>query len=124
MRTFFLAAALCIASLTAVAHHSPSVVDMNKKVDIKGILQGVEFVNPHSQFHLEVKDEKGKTVNWTFEGAPPGWLRKAGIKQSEFKSAFGHEVTITANPARDGSPFGVVHKVTFADGRSVGFSID
>lgn len=122
MRTILPAVALCIVSVTALAHHSTSHVDTSKKVDVKGILKGVEFINPHAQIHLEVRDVKGKTVNWTFEGPPPGWLRRAGIKQSEFKEGIGHEVTIRANPARDGSPFGLLEKVIFADGRSVGFS--
>ena len=120
LKTVLLATAFAFVSATALAHHSPEgFVDTHKTVEMKGVLTGVEFVNPHVHLHLAVKDANGKLVYWTFEAVPPGWFRRAGIKQSDFTAAIGSEVTITGSPARDGSTYGSMQKLTLADGRTV-----
>lgn len=106
---------------TAQAHHSG--VGMAKPADVKGILRSVEFVNPHSQFVLEAKDAEGKVVTWHFGSQPPAWFRKAGIKQTDFAKGIGQEVTVSALVPVDGTPEGLLTKMTFADGTSVGFKL-
>ena len=121
IKTVFLATALCGVSLAAVAHHSATgIYDPGKTIVLNGVLSSVDYVNPHVQFHITVKDANGKTVVWTFGGAPPGWYRRAGIKQSEF--TVGSEVTVIMHPALDGSPSGAIQKLTFPGGRTVSLS--
>ncbi len=105
----------------ALAHHSSA--GASKAAEVKGILRSVEFVNPHSSFTLEAKDASGKAVIWNFGSQPPAWFRKAGIKKSDFAKAIGHQVTVSAIVPADGTPAGLLTKMTFEDGTSVGFKL-
>jgi Family of unknown function (DUF6152) len=116
--------ALCatlLAAGTARAHHSPSsIFDMANKVTLSGTLTQVEWVNPHIAIYVDVKKADGTGVeNWTFESAPPSWLRRVGVNSADFKKAIGQTVTVEGNKARDGSPYGFLQKITFADGNSL-----
>lgn len=123
LKTLCLTFAVALGSVTSTAgaHHSIAPLDMNKTIDVKGILRSVDYINPHCEFRLDSKDAKGTTISWLFESSPPGHLRRAGIKKSDFTKGIGQEVTITAHPARDGSLFGYLRTVTFGDGTSVTF---
>lgn len=116
-----LALALGSAMSAALAHHSST--GASKVAEVKGILRTVEFVNPHSSFTLEAKDASGKVVVWNFGSQPPAWFRKAGIKKSDFAKAIGHEVTVSAIVPADGTPGGLLTKMTFEDGTSLGFKL-
>ena len=116
--------ALCatlLAAGTARAHHSPSsIFDMANKVTLSGTLTQVEWVNPHIAIYIDVKKADGTGVeNWKFESAPPSWLRRVGVNSADFKKAIGQTVTVEGNKARDGSPYGFLQKITFADGNSL-----
>jgi hypothetical protein len=116
--------ALCatlLAAGTARAHHSPSsIFDMANKVTVSGTLTQVEWVNPHIAIYIDVKKADGTGVdNWKFESAPPSWLRRVGVNSADFKKAIGQTVTVEGNKARDGSPYGFLLKITFADGNSL-----
>jgi len=116
--------ALCATLLvagTARAHHSPSsIFDMANKFTLSGTLTQVEWVNPHIAIYIDVKKADGTGVeNWKFESAPPSWLRRVGVNSVDFKKAIGQTVTVEGNKARDGSPYGFLQKITFADGNSL-----
>jgi hypothetical protein len=116
--------ALCatlLAAGTARAHHSPSsIFDMANKFTLSGTLTQVEWVNPHIAIYIDVKKADGTGVeNWKFESAPPSWLRRVGVNSADFKKAIGQMVTVEGNKARDGSPYGFLQKITFADGNSL-----
>ena len=116
--------ALCatlLAAGTARAHHSPSsIFDMANKFTLSGTLTQVEWVNPHIAIYIDVKKADGTGVeNWKFESAPPSWLRRVGVNSADFKKAIGQTVTVEGNKARDGSPYGFLQKITFADGNSL-----
>lgn len=118
LKAMGLASLAGLAIFAAQAHHSPPPLN-STPTEITGILRSAEFMNPHSQFKLEAKDASGKTINWVFEGQPPAWFSKAGIKRSDFAKGIGLQVTITARVARDNSPFGIMSKMTFPDGTYV-----
>ena len=116
--------ALCatlLAAGTARAHHSPSsIFDMANKFTLSGTLTQVEWVNSHIAIYIDVKKADGTGVeNWKFESAPPSWLRRVGVNSEDFKKAIGQTVTVEGNKARDGSPYGFLQKITFADGNSL-----
>jgi hypothetical protein len=102
------------------AHHSPSsIFDMSKKITLTGTLTQVEWVNPHIAVYIDAKKADGGVENWKFESAPPSWLRRVGVTSGQFKNAIGQMVTVEGNRAKDGSFYGFLQKITFADGTSL-----
>ena len=120
-----LCAALALVTIlfavrSASAHHSPSsIFDMSQKFVLTGTLTQVEWVNPHIAVYIDARKSDGTVENWKFESAPPSWLRRVGVNRSDFVKAIGQTVTVEGNRARDGSLYGFLLKVTFADGSSL-----
>jgi hypothetical protein len=112
---------ILLAAGTASAHHSPSsIFNMAEKFTLTGTLTQVDWVNPHIAIYMDVKKPDGSgVVNWKFESAPPSWLKRVGVNSADFKQAIGQSVTVEGNRARDGSPYGFLQKITFADGNSL-----
>ncbi|HKV05065.1 MAG TPA: DUF6152 family protein [Candidatus Acidoferrales bacterium] len=114
------ALAILIAGAPARAHHSPSsIFDMSTKFTLTGTLTQVEWVNPHIAVYIDAKKADGTVENWKFESAPPSWLKRVGVNSADFKRAVGQTVTVEGNRARDGSLYGFLTKITFADGNSL-----
>jgi hypothetical protein len=117
LKKFLLAlavAATCALSLRVVAHHSGAMFDHTKTIAVHGTLKEFQYTNPHSWLMVMVVSANGSTVEWGFETEGPSTLMRAGIKPKSFRP--GDELTVTANPMRDGRPAGSLISVTTADG--------
>lgn len=115
-------AGLSILGLTGSlwAHHSTTAeFDVSKKITISGTLTKVDWVNPHIVVFLEGKTTSGSVESWKFESNPPAWFRRVGVGRADFVKGVGQNVTVEANRAKDGSAYGYLHKITFADGNSL-----
>ena len=113
------AVSLFIISMSALAHHGTQIsYDMNKAVDVKGVITKFEWVNPHSQLYFDVKDKDGNSVTWAAEMRAPGNLIAEGYTRKELMEKLkpGTEVTITGNPSKAGAPVVVFIKLMTADG--------
>ena len=107
-----------IASLSA--HHSPSAIfDMGKRITVTGTLTKIDWINPHIVVAMEAKSDGGKIDRWTFESNPPSWYRSVGLARADFAKALGQTVTVEGLPARDGTLFGYMRKITLPDGTSL-----
>jgi hypothetical protein len=100
------------------AHHSfAAEYDANKPVTLKGTVTRVEWTNPHARFYVDVKDEKGKVVNWNLELASPNVLRRNGWRRDSLN--VGDEITVEGSLAKDGSKMANARVVKLADGKQV-----
>src|SRR3954467_15549504 len=96
----WLAAAACALASPALAHHSvPVNFDSSKEITVTGTLTEIKWVNPHSRFRLNVKDDEGKTVEWLIEMGAINTMRRAGFDTDKF--VVGDTVTIIGWPGRD-----------------------
>ena len=98
----------------AWSHHSNVAYQVTKVVTITGVVKDFMWVNPHTWLHLMVDDGKGGKVEWAVEGRAPGVLLRAGWTRSSLKA--GETVTVDMSPAKDGTPVGIIARVTKADG--------
>ncbi len=87
----------------ALAHHSAnSQFDTSKEFILTGVLTELEEVNPHSQWHVDVKAADGTVTSWKLEGVSPNNLRRAGIRVKD-DLKIGGTYSFTVAPSRDGS---------------------
>ena len=108
-------------AMPALAHHSiTSEFDVSKSFSVKGTITKLEWVNPHIYMYADAKDESGAMTSYSFEGGPPGALRKSGVIRPMFN--VGDMVTIDAYMAKDGTKhLGMLKAVHFADGHTIVF---
>jgi hypothetical protein len=114
-RSISIGALLACLSMTAAAHHSFNAeFDASRPIVLKGVVQRMEFSNPHSWIYLKVTTASGEVQDWAVEGAAPNALLRRGFNRSSL--APGTEVTIRGFHARDRSFRAAGRDVTLADG--------
>jgi hypothetical protein len=107
--------AVFFASASLWAHHSTTAeFDVSKRLALSGTLTKVDWVNPHIAVYMDAKGEA-----WKFESNPPAWFKRVGVNRADFAKAVGQQVTVEGNRAKDGTPYGYLLKITFADGNSL-----
>lgn len=112
-RFLFLVAALAIAPLTASAHHSYSMFDMDKTVVLDASVVRFKWQNPHAFIEADVA-AGGATERWAIEMTSPNNLVHAGWRRSSLKP--GDKVTVEYHPLRNGKNGGALVQVTLANG--------
>jgi phage-related protein len=113
-------AVLCLAPLltgVATAHHSTAEFDYTKQLTIHGKVKEVQWTNPHSYIQLLVAGDNGTQVEWSVEIGSPSLNINLGWRKNSVVA--GDEVTMLLSPARNGTPYGTLRVLTFADGREL-----
>jgi len=119
MRLPLLAAlAMVLAAASASAHHSFAVHFVaDKLITVRGTVDEFSFRNPHGVVLLTAKGDDGAAQHWKIETNSPNILCRRGWTETSIKP--GDVVSIEGYPARDGSHFMRVYRVTYADGREL-----
>jgi hypothetical protein len=98
------------------AHHAFSAeFDVKKPLTLKGTLVKWEMINPHSWFHIEVKDPNGEVVEWMIEGGSPNSLIRQGVTKASLQ--IGMELVIEGYQAKDASKTAVGRNFVLPDGK-------
>ncbi|PWT84910.1 MAG: hypothetical protein C5B57_03985 [Blastocatellia bacterium] len=101
-------------AVPAWSHHSNVAYEVTKVITVSGVVKEFEWVNPHTWLHIVAEDGKGGKVEWACEGRAPSILSRAGWSKGALKP--GEMVTVDMSPAKDGTPTGIIARVTKADG--------
>jgi hypothetical protein len=109
-----------LAGLARAHHAFATEFDVERPVELNGVVSKVEMINPHSWIHIDVVDSDGQSVTWMIEGGSPNALYRRGITKDSVP--IGAELYVFGYQARDGGLRAVGRTITFADGRALFFS--
>ena len=117
----FLAVSLVVLFVSSPlqAHHGEANYDTEKVTTVKGTVTSFEFVNPHVQIFLDVKNDKGEIEKWVGEARSPAMLvRIGGWDKTTIK--IGDVISMSGHRAKNGSNAMRLMKLTLPSGQEMG----
>ena len=106
------------AAVPVIAHHSfAAEFDAKRPVKLRGTVTKMEWINPHSWIHIDVKTADGKTEKWMVEGGAPNALLRRGWNKNSLLP--GTEIKVEGFQAKDGSLRANGRDITFPDGKKL-----
>jgi hypothetical protein len=107
-----------VSGVVTSAHHAFSAeFDATKPVKLRGTVARVDWINPHSWIHLDVKGADGSVETWMVEGGPPGVLIRRGWTKNSLKP--GTEILVEGFQAKDGTKKANGRDVTLPGGEKL-----
>jgi uncharacterized protein DUF6152 len=102
-------------ALPVLAHHAfAAEFDANRPVKLSGVVTKMEWINPHSWIHIDVKGDDGTVQKWMIEGGAPNALLRRGWNRNSLPP--GTEISVQGFQAKDGSFRANGRDITFPDG--------
>ena len=116
MRTILI---VLVASITPVrAHHAfAAEFDADQPITLRGAVTRVEWINPHTWIHINVKSADGKSTEWMIEGGTPNTLLRRGVDKNSLPA--GTEIVVDGYRAKNGSNRANGRDITLPDGRKL-----
>jgi len=110
--------AVAAAVVPVLAHHSfAAEFDAKKPVKLRGTVTKMEWINPHSWIHIDVKTPDGKVESWMVEGGAPNALLRRGWNKNSLLP--GTEILVEGFQAKDGAMRANGRDITFPDGKKL-----
>jgi len=110
--------AVAAAAVPVIAHHSfAAEFDAKKPVKLRGTVTKMEWINPHSWIHIDVKTPDGKVEQWMVEGGAPNALLRRGWNKNSLLP--GTEIFVEGFQAKDGAMRANGRDITFPDGKKL-----
>ncbi len=111
-------AGLFLAAVPVWAHHAfAAEFDAKKPLKLQGRVTKVEWINPHSWIHIDVKSPDGAVTNWMIEGGSPNALIRRGLTKGSLPE--GTEIVVDGYQAKDGTNRANGRDITFPDGKKL-----
>jgi hypothetical protein len=105
-----------------LTHHAfSSEFDADRPFQVQGTIVKVEWINPHSWVHVDVKEDNGDVVPWMMEGGTPNTLLRAGLTRTVLTP--GTDIIVRGYQSKDPDCEpkcrGSGRDITFTDGRRI-----
>lgn len=114
---FLLSVGLMTVRGSALAHHGNAAY-ADEWTEFKQVtVTRFSWANPHTLIYFDVKDAKGKVVNWVVETAAPQALRLIGWSKASV--APGDTITVFMYASKNGNPAGRLNRIVLADGTAL-----
>jgi hypothetical protein len=118
LAVLFVGLVVVLAAMPVRAHHAFSAeFDAKRPIKLQGTIARMEWINPHTWIHLDVKKPNGKVERWMIEGGPPNALYRRGFTKNSLP--VGVEIIVEGFQAKDGSMRGNGRDITFPNGRKL-----
>jgi hypothetical protein len=108
---------LVLMTIPVYAHHSFGTFDLNRKIEIVGMIAGLDFVNPHSWLRVKVTAPDGTATLYRCEMRGATVLRRSGWTPETF--LLGARITVRGAPDRVDPHLCYVNTIVLADGRTL-----
>ena len=89
----------------------------SKPVKLQGTVTKMEWINPHSWIHMDVKNPDGTVTSWMIEGGSPNSLLRRGFTKHSLEP--GTEIVVEGYQAKDGANRANGRDLTFPDGKKL-----
>lgn len=100
------------------AHHAFSAeFDANRPVKFEATVARMEWINPHSWIHVDVKQPDGSVQRWMIEGGTPNTLLRRGFTRDSLKP--GTVIIVDGYQAKDGTRRANGRDLTLPDGKKL-----
>lgn len=108
---------LLLGPVAVFGHHGASPYDATKLTTVKGTVSEYQFINPHVELFVDVKDENGKVDTWVGEANSPNVLSRHGWSKDIIKK--GDQITVIGNRGKNGSKTLRLQKVILSTGQEL-----
>jgi hypothetical protein len=110
--------AILIAASPLLAHHGEVNYDTEHMVSVKGTVTDFQFINPHVQVFMDVKNDKGEIEKWSGEARSPSMLVRVGDwTKNTIKP--GEVITMIGFQSKNGAKVLRLKKIVMPDGREM-----
>ena len=107
---------LVLAARPVRAHHAfAAEFDATKPVKFKATVKKMEWTNPHTWLHVDVKNPDGTVTEWAIEAGTPNVLFRRGFTRQALLP--GAEIVVDGYQAKDGSQRANGRDLTLPDGK-------
>ncbi len=107
---------LATMALPVFGHHSFAIYDFSQEIPFEGVVETLNFKNPHIAMTLTRTLENGDTQTITFiEGAPANMLVRRGLRPNMIEP--GTRITAVGSPLREDPGVYFLRRVRLEDGR-------
>jgi len=119
VRRFNVAVVVLACSTAALeAHHAfAAEFDAKQPITLRGTVTRVEWINPHTWIHIDVKNADGTVVEWMIEGGTPNTLLRNGLDRKSLPA--GTEIVVDGYCAKSGLNRANGRDIMLADGRKL-----
>ena len=109
---------LVLIAAPARAHHAfAAEFDAQQPITLHGTITRIEWINPHTWFHINVKEPDGKVTEWMIEGGTPNTLLRRGVDKNTVST--GLEVVVEGYRAKNGTNRANGRDITLPDGKKL-----
>jgi hypothetical protein len=103
-------------------HHAfSSEFDIDRPIQLRGVITRMEWVNPHSWLHMTATLVDGSSEDWMLEGGTPNTLLRLGLTDKILQ--IGTEILVRGYQSKDPDCIpkcrGSGRDITFPDGRNI-----
>ena len=113
--------ALLHADLSYAHHSFAAHYDVEREIELKGVVTDYRFINPHVLVFLDVAGQEGGLEEWVAETNSPTLFRRMNMGLQSDSIVSGDIITVTGYPSRFNHNDIHLTGIRFADGREMAF---